>query len=36
MRTEIDVLVVENCLLQKADQKPLADDTDWRREFELD
>ena len=36
MRTEIDVLVAENCLLQKADQKPLADDTDWRREFELD
>jgi carbamoyltransferase len=36
MRTEIAVLVVENCLLQKADQKPLADDTDWRREFELD
>lgn len=36
MRTEIDVLVSENCLLQKADQQPLADDTDWRREFELD
>ena len=36
MRTEIDVLVSENCLLQKADQQPLTDDTDWRREFELD
>jgi carbamoyltransferase len=36
MRTEIDVLVLENCLLQKADQKPLVDDTDWRKEFELD
>jgi len=36
MRTEIDVLVAENCLLRKADQKPLAGDTDWRREFELD
>ena len=36
MRTEIDVLVLENCLLQKADQKPLEDDTDWRKEFELD
>jgi carbamoyltransferase len=36
MRTEIDVLVAENCLLHKADQQALADDTDWRREFELD
>jgi carbamoyltransferase len=36
MRTEIDLLVAENCLLQKADQKPLVGDTDWRREFELD
>jgi len=36
MRTEIDVLVLENCVLQKADQKPLVGDTDWRKEFELD
>ena len=36
MRTEIDILVMENCLLEKADQKPLVGDTDWRREFELD
>jgi carbamoyltransferase len=36
MRTEIDVLVLENCLLHKADQKPLVGDTDWRKEFELD
>jgi len=36
MRTEIDLLVMENCLLQKVDQKPLVDDTDWRKEFELD
>jgi carbamoyltransferase len=36
MRTEIDLLVVENCLLQKAYQTPLVGDTDWRREFELD
>jgi carbamoyltransferase len=36
MRTEIDVLVLENCLLQKVDQKPLEGDTDWRKEFELD
>jgi len=36
MRTEMDLLVVENCLLQKVDQKPLVGDTDWRKEFELD
>jgi carbamoyltransferase len=36
MRTEMDLLVLENCLLQKTDQKPLGGDTDWRREFELD
>jgi carbamoyltransferase len=36
MRTEMDVLVLENCVLRKADQKPLAGDIDWRKEFELD
>jgi carbamoyltransferase len=36
MRTEMDVLVLENCLLYKADQAPLQHDTDWKREFELD
>lgn len=36
MRTEMDVLVLENCVLVKADQKPLAGDTDWQNEFELD
>jgi len=36
MRTEIDMLVLENCLLEKADQPPLQNDTDWRAEFELD
>jgi carbamoyltransferase len=36
MRTEMDVLVLENCLLYKADQKPMVDDTDWMKEFELD
>jgi len=36
MRTEIDVLVLENCVLQKAQQPPLVNDTDWRKEFELD
>jgi carbamoyltransferase len=36
MRTEMDLLVMENCVLQKADQKPLVGDTDWRTQFELD
>ena len=36
MRTEMDVLVMENCLLYKSEQKPLERDTDWRKEFELD
>ncbi len=36
MRTEIDVLVLENFVLYKADQKPLEDDVDWRKEFDLD
>jgi carbamoyltransferase len=36
MRTEMDLLVLENCVLEKAQQKPLANDTDWRKEFELD
>jgi carbamoyltransferase len=36
MRTEMDLLVLENCVLEKAQQKPLADDSDWRKEFELD
>ena len=36
MRTEIDVLVLENCVLYKTDQKPLVEETDWRKEFELD
>jgi carbamoyltransferase len=36
MRTEIDTLVLGNCVLDKLDQKPLADDTDWRQEFALD
>ena len=36
MRTAIDILVLENCLLYKADQKPLEGDTNWQEEFELD
>lgn len=36
MRTEMDVLVLENCLLLKTEQKPLEKDSDWKKEFELD
>lgn len=36
MRTEIDLLVLEDCLLYKDKQSPLKDDTDWRNEYELD
>lgn len=36
MRTEMDVLVLEDCMLMKEDQKALENDTDWKREFELD
>jgi len=32
----MDVLVLENCILYKEKQKPLSDDSDWRKEFELD
>jgi carbamoyltransferase len=36
MRTEIDVLVLEDCLLYKHEQPALKQDTDWRSEYELD
>ena len=36
MRTNIDYLIMGNYLLDKSEQKPLKDDTDWRKEFELD
>jgi carbamoyltransferase len=36
MRTEIDILVLENCVLYKGDQKPLMEKNDWRKEFALD
>ena len=36
MRTAIDILALENCLLFKADQKPLEGDTNWQEEFEPD
>ena len=36
MRTEMDFLVLENFILDKHDQTPLREDSDWRSEFELD
>jgi carbamoyltransferase len=36
MRTEMDVLVLEDCLLYKDKQKPLVRDVDWQKEFALD
>ena len=36
MRSAIDILVLENCLLYKTEQKPLEEDTNWQQEFELD
>jgi carbamoyltransferase len=36
MRTEMDYLVLENCLLAKSDQTEVEDDRSWMSEFELD
>jgi carbamoyltransferase len=36
MRTEMDVLVLENYVLLKADQEAVAESDEWRREFVLD
>lgn len=36
MRTNMDYLIMGSLLLDKKDQKPLTDDTDWLKEFELD
>ncbi len=36
MRTEIDVLVMENFVLHKEDQPKFHDDIDWRQKYELD
>jgi carbamoyltransferase len=36
MRTEIDILVLENYVLHKKDQNPLINDVDWKLEYELD
>ncbi len=36
MRTHMDYLIIENCLLDKKDQKALEGDVDWQKEFALD
>jgi carbamoyltransferase len=36
MRTDMDYLILENCLLDKKEQKALEGDVDWQKEFELD
>lgn len=36
MRTNMDYLVMGNFILSKSDQKPLTEDSDWKKEFELD
>jgi carbamoyltransferase len=36
MRTKMDYLVLGNYILYKKEQTPLVNDTDWKKEFELD
>jgi carbamoyltransferase len=36
MRTNMDVLVLENFILARADQAPIAEDESWKKEFVLD
>ncbi len=36
MRTEMDYLVLGNCILDKREQPELKEDTDWKKEFALD
>jgi carbamoyltransferase len=36
MRTNMDVLVLENYVLVKSEQAPIADDESWKQEFVLD
>ena len=36
MRTEMDYLVMGDCLFAKEGQPPLPDDADWMKEYELD
>ncbi len=36
MRTKMDYLIMGNYLLDKKDQQPLQNDSDWQKEFDLD
>jgi len=36
MRTDMDVLVLGECILQKEGQPKFEDNTDWKKEYELD
>ncbi len=36
MRTNMDYLIMGNALLEKTDQRPLGEDIDWLKEYELD
>ena len=36
MRTEMDYLVLETCVLDKKNQPPFSEQSDWRSEFKLD
>jgi carbamoyltransferase len=36
MRTDIDLLVLEDFVLEKTKQTPIEDDESWRDEYELD
>ena len=36
MRTDMDLLVLENCLVWKERQPALEGDEDWRSKYELD
>lgn len=36
MRTDMDVLVIEDFILYKEEQKELIEETDWRAQYELD
>lgn len=36
MRTEMDYLIMENCLISKEELEPVAKDDAWKKEYELD
>ncbi|MBI4596942.1 MAG: carbamoyltransferase [Candidatus Omnitrophica bacterium] len=36
MRTQMDALVLESFLIEKSQQKPVAEDASWQKEFQLD